>query len=45
MYSIIAAGLQRLTYLSRTDGAPGVKVLWRGLQVVRNVLDTYRFLR
>lgn len=97
MYSIIALGLQRLTYLSRlnpdvpctqvmsedewqvlyrianktkslpakpptlqesvlalaklggflgrkSDGAPGVKVLWRGLQVFRNVLDTYRFL-
>lgn len=28
----------------KSDGAPGVKVLWRGLQVFRNVLDTYRFL-
>lgn len=97
MYSVIAVGLQRLTYLSRvdpdapctqamnedewqvlyrianktrtlpaqpptlqeavlalaklggflgrtSDGAPGVKVLWRGLQAFRNVFDTYRFL-
>lgn len=97
MYSIIAVGLQQLTYLARlhptmpctqvmsdeewkvlyrianktktlpakpptlqeavfalaklggflgrkSDGAPGVKVLWRGLQVFQNVFSSYLFL-
>jgi hypothetical protein len=28
----------------KSDGAPGVKVLWNRLQVFRNVLDMYGFL-
>ncbi|MNW07426.1 Transposase Tn5 dimerization domain protein [compost metagenome] len=28
----------------KSDGNPGVKVLWRGLQVFQNVLNSYRFL-
>ncbi|WP_211274486.1 IS4 family transposase [Paenibacillus oryzae] len=28
----------------KSDGNPGVKVLWRGLQVFQNVLSSYRFL-
>ncbi|WP_397326833.1 IS4 family transposase [Paenibacillus sabuli] len=28
----------------KSDGEPGVKVIWRGLQMYRSVFDTYQFL-